>query len=59
MYWVDCTISLLFDHQGAHVCCYRILLYPISVKYHQAVVNINLCEIGTLVSGEIRSFMDK
>jgi len=46
---------LHFDHQGAYVCCYRILLYPISSKYHQGVANLNLCEKDTFASGEIRS----
>jgi hypothetical protein len=57
---------LLFVHRGSPVCYYRIPSYSISSKYHQAVVNINLCQTDTLVSGEIRShgsilrsFMDK
>ncbi len=46
---------LLFVYRGAPVCYYHIPSYSISCKYHQAVVNINLCQTDTLVSGEIRS----
>ena len=38
---------LLFGHRGTPVSYYRILSYPVSSKYHQAVVNINPCQTDT------------
>ncbi len=58
LYWVDCMISLFFDDKGAPVCCYRILSYLISSKYHQTVVDINRCQTDTVVIGEIWSFIN-
>jgi hypothetical protein len=47
---------LLFYYRSASICCFLILSHPISSNCHQAVVNINLCQIDIIVIGDIRRF---